>query len=84
MVSTQSLILILGLDAYLSFCKWHRYKEILSLCHIVLMQRPGYSLPDSSPNGWQGLGCEKECYELNNTKDFKILANTPCGKIYIE
>ncbi len=74
----QSLVLILGLDAFLSFCKWHRYKEILSLCHIMLMQRPGYSLPDSS----QGLGCEKEYYELNNTKDFKILANTPCGKIY--
>jgi len=75
----QSLVLILGIDVFLSFCKWHRYKEILSLCHIVLMQRPGYSLPDNTP----GLECEKEYYELHNTKDFKILANTPCGKIYV-
>ncbi|QMU60319.1 MAG: nicotinate-nucleotide adenylyltransferase [Gammaproteobacteria bacterium] len=82
----QSLVLILGLDAFLSFCKWHRYKEILSLCHIVLMQRPGYSLPessrDSSPDNLQRLGCEKEYYEQNNTNDFKILTNTPSGKIY--
>lgn len=82
----QSLVLILGLDAYLSFCKWYRYKEILSLCHIVLLQRPGYSLPNGSPNGSldssQVVGCEKECYELNGTEDFRTIATTPCGKIY--
>ncbi len=71
----ESIILIIGIDAFLSFCKWHRYEEILSLCHILLMQRPNYSMPKS--------GCEANFYDLNNTQDFNILRNTPHGKIYL-
>ncbi|MGH1537531.1 MAG: nicotinate-nucleotide adenylyltransferase [Gammaproteobacteria bacterium] len=76
---TQSLALILGIDAFASFCKWHRYEEILSLCHIILMQRPGYNLIESLPSH----SCEHELYESNNTQDIKTVVNTPCGKIYI-
>ena len=46
------LVLILGVDAYLDFCKWHHFNEILSFCHVMLLQRSGYTLPNS--------GCEKE------------------------
>ncbi len=75
----QSLVLIVGVDAFLSFCKWHRYAEILTLCHIILLRRPGYSLleyPEESE-------CEKEYYDSNKTDDFKNLANTSNGKIYL-
>jgi len=75
----QSLVLIVGVDAFFSFCKWHRYAEILTLCHIMLIKRPGYSLHEYPEES----GCEKEYYDLNNTDDFKILANTPSGKIYL-
>ncbi len=71
----QSMVLIIGIDAFVSFCKWYRYEEILSLCHILLMQRPSYSMPKS--------GCEAEFYNLNNTQDFKILMNSPHGKIFL-
>jgi len=74
----QSLVLIVGVDAFFSFCRWHRYTEILTLCHIMLIQRPGYSMreyPEESE-------CEKEYYNLNNTDDIKVLENTPNGKIY--
>lgn len=70
----QSLVLIVGIDAYLAFCKWHRYEEILSYCHIIVLHRPGYSLSKS--------GCEKEYYELNKTEDSKLLATQSHGKIY--
>ncbi len=35
------LCLLLGLDAFASLTSWHRWQEILSLAHIVVMQRPG-------------------------------------------
>ena len=71
----QSIVLIIGIDAFVSFCKWHRYEEILSLSHILLMQRPGYSMPKS--------GCETEFYDLNNVQDFNILMDSPHGKIFL-
>lgn len=87
----QSLVLIVGLDAYLEFCKWHRYEEILSYCHLILMQRPGYSLPEnesvheseSKPGSKFGPGCEKEYFELNKTEDSKLLTTKPYGNIYM-
>lgn len=39
------LCLIIGLDAFLSFTSWHRWKEILDICHIVVAHRPNYQLP---------------------------------------
>lgn len=75
----QSLVLIVGIDAFFNFCKWHCYPEILTLCHIMLLQRPGYSLPEYPEDS----KCEKEYYNLNNTDDIKELENTPSGKIYV-
>lgn len=49
--ANQSIVLILGVDAYLEFCKWHQYDEILSFCHILIMQRPGYSLFERESGG---------------------------------
>lgn len=74
----RSIVLIIGVDVFLKFCKWHRYEEILSLCHILLVQRPGYSLID----GVGGDGGEKEYFDINNTKDIGILSSQPFGKIY--
>lgn len=75
---TQSLVLIAGMDAFLDICKWHRYEEILSLCHILLVQRPGYSLTNNA----SGDRCEKEYFYKNNTNDVEILSSQPFGKIY--
>lgn len=70
----QSMALIVGVDAFLSYCKWHRYEEILSLCHIILLQRPGYSMP-------KGSGCEREYYDKYSTDDINQLLTLPSGKI---
>jgi nicotinate-nucleotide adenylyltransferase len=83
--NSQSLVLIVGVDAYLEFCKWYRYEEILSYCHLILMQRPGYSLSDldlESEHKSESK-CEKEYFKLNKTEDIKLLATQPHGKIYL-
>ncbi|WP_370868113.1 nicotinate-nucleotide adenylyltransferase [Methylotenera sp.] len=35
-----SLVLIMGSDAFTKFDTWHHWQEIISLCHIALVQRP--------------------------------------------
>ena len=47
------LFFIVGLDAFRDIATWHRYDELLSLCHFVIMTRPGYhrfNLEDVLPN----------------------------------
>lgn len=39
------LCLIMGIDVLLSLPRWRRFKDILSLAHIVVAHRPGYRLP---------------------------------------
>ncbi len=34
--------LCMGSDSLLSFHKWHRYKEILKLAELLVVERPGY------------------------------------------
>lgn len=73
--SKTPIVLIIGVDTFNSFCEWHRYDEILSLCHIMLLQRPGYELPKH--------GCEKELFDNFSTRDISKFSNTLNGKIYL-
>ena len=43
---SEELYFILGLDAFLELPTWKRYRELLSLCHFVVVARPGFS-PES-------------------------------------
>ena len=42
--SNTRLYFIIGLDSLLTFTTWHKYQEILSLCHLVVNSRPNYQL----------------------------------------
>lgn len=55
------LCLLVGIDAFLGFTTWHRYQEILALCHIVVAHRPHYQLPTT------GLIAELMKERLQNT-----------------
>ena len=35
-----SLCLLMGSDAFTKLDSWHRWKELLNYCHIILVQRP--------------------------------------------
>src|SRR5579885_1986247 len=39
--------LLIGIDAFLGFPSWHRWKEILDYAHIVVAHRPHYHLPQA-------------------------------------
>jgi nicotinate-nucleotide adenylyltransferase len=36
-----SLCLILGSDAFAALATWHRWRELIELAHMVVVQRPG-------------------------------------------
>lgn len=68
----KHLCFILGLDAFLKFETWHRWRDILGLANIAVMTRPGFKTPQTKPEWWREA-------EVNNTEDFK---NTAAGAIY--
>lgn len=39
------LCLMLGSDAFNHFLSWHEPQQVAELAHLVVMQRPGYTLP---------------------------------------
>lgn len=49
--SQCSLGLILGMDAFLDLPRWHRWREILDVAHIIVAHRPGWRAPDMGPLG---------------------------------
>ena len=71
----QPLYFIIGMDSLMSFTHWHRYQEILSLCHLVVNTRPNYPV--------ERLNDETKAL-LNNhqTTDMTELMQHESGKIY--
>jgi len=47
----QPFCLIVGMDAFLGLPKWHQWREILELAHLVVAHRPGWQFPGLGPLG---------------------------------
>ncbi len=71
----RSLGLIIGMDAFLDLPKWHQWREILELSHIVVAHRPGWRMPDTGPLG--------ELLENRGTHRVDDLHQSKSGHIYI-
>ncbi|MDI1310332.1 MAG: nicotinate-nucleotide adenylyltransferase [Methylotenera sp.] len=73
-----SLILIMGSDAFTKFNTWHRWQEIITLCHIALVQRP------ASPNK-DILNKELEIFLHNHyTENVDDLHETSAGLVTMQ
>lgn len=40
----RPLVWLMGADAFLGLPSWHRWRELLDLCHLAVAHRPGSSL----------------------------------------
>jgi len=38
----ETLVLIIGMDAFLKITLWHQWKSLFDLCHLVVTTRPGF------------------------------------------
>jgi nicotinate-nucleotide adenylyltransferase len=71
----RSLCLIVGMDAFLSLPKWHQWRELLTLAHLVVAHRPGWRAPEMGPLG--ELLVDRGTHRIND------LHETRAGSIYI-
>jgi len=46
--SDLELFFILGMDAFLEIGTWKSFQELFSLCHFIVMTRPGFDKPVSA------------------------------------
>ena len=67
------ICMILGMDAYLSLPQWDRWWELLTLCHIVVVKRPG----------WIYEPCEQmqRISDEHETDDLDIVLQKPAGHV---
>ncbi|WP_067705525.1 MULTISPECIES: nicotinate-nucleotide adenylyltransferase [unclassified Erwinia] len=72
----QSLAFIIGQDSLLSLHKWHRWQDLLSLTHLLVLKRPGYDSQLETPELQQWLS-------KHLTTDPRQLHASPAGLIYL-
>lgn len=64
--------MILGTDAYLGLPRWHRWRELLSLAHLLVVARPGYAI---EPAG------ELAEFDLAHRAELAALTEQPAGAV---
>lgn len=71
------LLLIVGADTFVTLPNWNRWTELFGLAHIVIVPRPGFTMPDPLPAALHGA------YNARVTKD-KALLSKGVGRIYTQ
>src|ERR1700686_2830949 len=71
----RSLCLLLGMDAFPGLPNWHRWRELLTLAHIVVARRPGWRAPATGPLG--------EVMVDHGTGTIRALHERACGCVYV-
>jgi len=71
----RPLCLVVGMDAFLGLPKWHRWRDLLSLAHLVVAHRPGWRAPSMGPLG--------ELLVDHGTGTVADLHDAVAGRIYI-
>ena len=68
----RHLCLIIGMDAYNSFCSWHQWETILETAHLIVMQRAGIDR------------LENHQLDQHHVSDAKALQKTTAGCVLIQ
>lgn len=72
----SSMCLIVGCDALHDLPSWHRWQELLDWAHLIVIARPGWSLPEGDElAGW---------IETNTDGDINGIRSRKAGYIYFQ
>lgn len=71
---SEPLCLLLGGDAFSDFLTWKNPEQISALCHIVVMNRPGYTLPEDDQL--------RSFVAQRVVRSAEMLSEKPAGSIY--
>lgn len=72
----DTLVLVVGADAFLGFPRWKRWRELFGLAHVAVAHRPGWQL---SPGG--ELGDEME---RRRADDVRKALGRPAGSVLLQ
>ena len=72
----QPLEFIIGQDSLLTLAKWHRWQDLLSLCHLLVCQRPGYATQMETDEMQQWL-------DAHRAQSPQQLHHSPAGHIWL-
>ena len=70
------LAFIIGQDSLLTLHKWHRWQDLLHVCHLLVLARPGYHQQMDTPELQRWL-------EQHRITDATLLSRQPHGFIYL-
>ncbi len=71
----ETLCLIMGLDVFAGLPRWHHWQQILDVCHLVVMTRPGFDWPHDA--AVQALAAQR-------VSDARALQQAAAGKILLK
>jgi nicotinate-nucleotide adenylyltransferase len=71
----RPLCLVIGMDAFLGLPRWHQWRRLLTLSHLVVAHRPGWRAPTMGPLGELLVDC--------GTGAVRDLHDALAGRIYI-
>ncbi len=71
----QTLYFIMGMDSLLTFSLWHKYQDILRLCHLVVNTRPRHALSTLNQT-------TKDLVLTHQITDLKQLKNQKFGGVF--
>ena len=74
----RPLVLIVGMDAFAGFPTWHRWREVFTLAHVVVVTRPG-ATADAAFGGDL-----RDEWLARATTDASKLESTPAGTIFVQ
>jgi nicotinate-nucleotide adenylyltransferase len=72
----RSLCLLLGMDAFLGLPEWHRWRDLLTLAHVVVAHRPGWEAPTSGALG--------ELLREKRARSAVQLTASPAGLVHVQ
>jgi nicotinate-nucleotide adenylyltransferase len=74
----RPIALLVGADAFRGFPSWHRWNELFTLAHVVVVPRPGVPLEQGLP-----AGLEHE-WRTRLTADPQALRERAAGAIFVQ
>jgi nicotinate-nucleotide adenylyltransferase len=75
----EPLCLVLGVDAFLQFDRWHHWQDILGLTHLVVTHRPGWVF-----NAEQASPDIQRLWQERHVADMAELGTHPAGKVWLQ
>ena len=72
----QSIVLLVGADAFAGFTSWHRWQDILTLAHVGVSHRPGFPIDAA-----QLPAALADVFAVRRTLTPAALRQAPAGQI---